>query len=233
MIEPVLLIPGLMCTADLFAPQVEAFSSRRDVMVADHMQGDDMTEIARQILDAAPDRFALAGLSMGVYLSLEIMMLAPQRVTRLALLDGKARPDTPEQLGARHELLEMADAGKFAEITSEVLLPRLVAPGRVDEPALRKIILKMAQDTGEPAFRRQMKSIINRRNYLPELPSITCPTLILTGKLDVITPPACAEEMARQIPLADLVLLPESGHLSTLEDPPQVNEKMLQWLVNA
>lgn len=232
MSEPLLLIPGLMCTADLFAPQVAAFAGERDVIVADHMQADDMTGIARQILDGAPERFALAGLSMGVYLSLEIMMLAPDRVTRLALLDGKARPDTPEQLAARQVLLKMADDGRFMEITSQILLARLVAPGRANEPALRETILHMARDTGEAAFRRQMNAIMNRRDYLPELPAIACPVLILTGELDLITPPECAQEMADWMVAAKLVLLPGCGHLSTLEKPLEVNEQLREWLVN-
>ena len=232
MSEPLLLIPGLMCTPDLFALQVAAFAGERDVMVADHMQADDMTEIARQILDGAPERFALAGLSMGVYLALEIMMLAPDRVTRLALLDGKARRDTPEQLAARHALLKLADDGRFMEITSQLLLPRLVAPGVVNEPVLRETILHMARDTGEAAFRRQMNAIMNRRDYLPELPAIACPVLILTGELDVITPPECAQEMAGRMATAKLVLLPGCGHLSTLENPRGVNVQLREWLVN-
>ena len=230
MAEPLLLIPGLMCTAALFEPQVNAFAGQRRVMVADHGRADDMDTIAGQILADAPDRFALAGLSMGVYLALEIMSIAPDRVTRLALLDGKARTDTAGELAARKALLKMADEGRYLNITYDVLLSRLVAAGRSLEPGLRDTIIEMAKDTGVTVFRRQMAAIINRRSYLSGLPAISCPTLVLTGKLDVITPPECAREVAGQIPGARLELVTGCGHLSTLEAPDAVNAAMATWL---
>ncbi len=228
--EPLLLIPGLMCTAALFKPQVAAFCGSRQVIVADHTGAYDMRAIARQILDSAPDRFALAGLSMGVYLALEIIALAPERVTRLALLDSKARPDTAEQLAARHDLLAMADDGYYLDITCDVLLSRLVAAGRSSETVLRDVIVQMAMDTGEAVFRRQMTAIINRPGYLAGLQAISCPTLVLTGQLDVITPPDCALEMAVLTPHANLHIIPRCGHLSTLEAPDTVNAAMQRWL---
>ena len=228
--EPLLLIPGLMCTAALFEPQVKAFSDDRQIIVADHTGADDMHSIACQVLAEAPDRFALAGLSMGVYLALEIMSAAPDRVARLALLDGKARPDTADQLAARHALLKMADEGRYLNITYDVLLSRLVAAGRSLEPELRDTIVQMATDTGVAVFRRQMAAIINRRSYLADLRNISCPTLVLTGQVDEITPPECAREMAEHIPHARLELISGCGHLSTLEAPHEVNAALRHWL---
>lgn len=228
--EPLLLIPGLMCTRDLFTPQIRAFSGDRDVIVADHAGADTMQSIAGQILADAPDRFALAGLSMGVYLALEIMSAAPQRVSRLALLDGKARLDTDAELAARHALLKMADEGRYLSITLDVLLVRLVAAGRALEPALRDTIVQMARNTGVAVFRRQMAAIINRPGYLHGLADISCPALVLTGREDVITPPEYAREMAHHIPHARLELVSGCGHLSTLEAPDAVNDAMHHWL---
>jgi len=230
MAEPLLLIPGLMCTAALFEPQVKAFSDKHQIVVTDHGGAQDMHTIASQILAEAPDRFALVGLSMGVYLALEIVSVAPDRVTRLALLDGKARTDTAGELAARRALLKMADEGRYLNITYDVLLSRLVAAGRSLEPGLRDTIIQMATDTGVTVFRRQMAAIINRRSYLSGLPAISCPTLVLTGKLDVITPPECAREVAGQIPRARLELVAGCGHLSTLEAPDAVNAAMATWL---
>ena len=228
--EPLLLIPGLMCTAALFGPQIEALSGGREVLVADHMRASTMPGIARQILDDAPERFALAGLSMGVYLSLEIMHQAPQRVTRLALLDGKAAPDTPEITALRRRQLQMADAGRFLDITTEMLAPRLVAEHRAGDVELFQIIVQMAEDTGEAAYRRQMAAIMTRDDYRPMLAGIEVPTLVLTGALDVITPPEFAMEMAGKIGNSKLVILPGSGHLSTLEVPFDVNGQLRGWL---
>lgn len=228
--EPLLLIPGLMCTRDLFTPQIKAFSGDREIIVADHTGADSMQSIAGRILADAPDRFALAGLSMGVYLALEIMSAAPERVSRLALLDGKARLDTDAELATRHALLEMADEGRYLNITLDVLLTRLVAAGRALEPDLRETIVKMARDTGVAVFRRQMAAIINRRGYLAGLVDISCPALILTGCEDVITPPEYAREMAHYIPHARLELVSGCGHLSTLEAPDAVNAALEHWL---
>ncbi len=228
--EPLLLIPGLMCTSDLFKPQIAAFSGDRQVVVADHTGADDMRSIAEQILSNAPERFALAGLSMGVYLALEIMSVAPQRVARLALLDGKARLDTTEELAARRALLKMADDGHYLNITLDVLLTRLVAGSRALEPDLRDTIVKMATYTGVAVFRRQMAAIINRPDYLPRLQDISCQTLVLTGCEDVITPPEYARELADRISDARLELIAGSGHLATLEAPDAVNAALRQWL---
>ncbi len=228
--DPLLLIPGLMCTSELFAPQISAFAADRQVIVADHTGADDMRSIANQILAEAPDRFALAGLSMGVYLALEIISVAPDRVSRLALLDGKARLDTADELASRQVLLKMADDGHYLNITLDILLNRLVAAGRAVEPRLRATIVQMATDTGVAVFRRQMAAIISRPDYLAGLPDISCPALVLTGCEDVITPQDYAREMADRIPHARLELIAGCGHLATLEVPEEVNAALRQWL---
>src|SRR5512135_1268766 len=97
---PVVLVPGLTCTARLYVDQIPTLWQFGSVTVADHRRDDSMANIARRILAAAPPRFALAGLSMGGFIAFEIMRQAPERVTRLALLNTQARPDTPEA-GAR------------------------------------------------------------------------------------------------------------------------------------
>src|SRR5215213_3598245 len=115
--EPLVLLPGLLCDQRLFAPQLPALASLRQVLIPDLTQDDSIEGMARRVLDAAPDRFALAGLSMGGYVALEIMRLAPGRVSRLALLDTRARSDTPEETARRRGLLELSAEGEFRGVT--------------------------------------------------------------------------------------------------------------------
>src|SRR5690606_34368158 len=149
-------------------------------------------------------RFALVGLSMGGYVALEILRQAPSRVAKLALLDTTARPDLPEQTENRRRLVEVARGGRFAEIP-DVLYPKLVAPAREQDAALGAIVRTMAEETGADAFARQQAAISTRPDSRPSLATIRCPTLVLVGAEDALTPPDRAREMAEAIPGARLV----------------------------
>lgn len=229
MAETLVLIPGLACTARLFEPQIEALSTDRAIVVADHMRDDSIPEIAGRILREAPGRFALAGLSMGGYIAMEVMRQAPERVERLALLDTSARPDTPEASQDRRRLIALAEAGRFDEIHS-ALWPRLVHPDHRSDRALQDIVIGMMRDTGAEAYMRQQRAIMARPDSRPSLSGIEIPTLVLVGEGDAITPPAIAREMADLIEWASLVVVPEAGHLSTLEQPERVIQAMQLWL---
>lgn len=227
--EPLLLIPGLNCTEALYQPQIDVFSPERQVLVADHRQDDRVEAIADRILASAPARFALAGLSMGGYIALAMLRQAPERITRLALLDTTARPDTEEGIARRHQLMAMARGGQWAGV-HEALWPRLVHPQRHHDKALETIVKGMMEDTGIDAFCRQQEAILNRCDSRPFLSAISCPTLVLVGAEDVITPVEVAEEMAASIPHAVLEIVPQTGHLATLEAPITVNAALAKWL---
>jgi pimeloyl-ACP methyl ester carboxylesterase len=226
---PILLIPGLGCTARLYAEQLPALWTFGPVTVADHRRADSMDAIARQILDAAPPRFALAGLSMGGYIALAIMRIASERVVRLALLDTGARSDTLEASEKRKASIALAKAGKLDEINA-MLWPVLVHKDRQGDAALRKIAGDMTLAAGAEAFIRQQTAIMTRPDSRPGLPAITCPTLILVGDGDQLTPPALSEEMASLIPGSRLVVVPDCGHLSTLERPEMVTQALVEWI---
>lgn len=226
---PILLIPGLGCTPRLYAEQLPALWTFGPVTVADHRRADSMDAIARQILDTAPPRFALAGLSMGGYIALAIMRIAPERVVRLALLDTGARSDTPEASERRKAAIALAKAGKLDEINA-MLWPVLVHKNRQGDAALKKIAGDMTLAAGAEAFVRQQTAIMTRPDSRPGLPAITCPTLILVGDGDQLTPPALSEEMASLIPGSRLVVVPDCGHLSTLERPEAVTQALVAWM---
>lgn len=190
-----------------------------------------MSEMAHAVLGAAPSagRFALAGLSMGGYVALEIMRVAPERVAGLALLDTSARSDTPEQTAARRELIELSRRGRFEEVPRR-LLPIEVHPERLDDERLVSIVLGMADAVGPEAFVRQEEAIIGRPDSRGDLPNIACPTLALCGREDALTPLHLHEEMASLIPNSRLRTIEECGHLSTLERPTEVSETLRDWL---
>jgi len=188
-----------------------------------------MDVIAKRILAVAPPRFALAGLSMGGYIAYAILRAAPERVTRLALLDTGARADLPEQSERRKAQIELARSGRFAEIP-ETLWPLFVHKDRQGDAALKKNILQMAEETGAEAFIRQQTAIMSRPDSRADLPKIKCPTLVLVGEGDQLTPPKLSEEIAGAIPNSRLVVVPGSGHLSTLERPDAVNKALVEWM---
>jgi pimeloyl-ACP methyl ester carboxylesterase len=229
MTEPVVLIPGLLCSPALFAHQVNALGGGRTVLVADHTRSDRMETIAADILAAAPPRFALAGLSMGGYIAMAIARAAPERITRIAFLDTSARADPPEREADRRRLIDMARA-KGAREVQKVLLPRLVHPGRLADSGLVETILQMADDTGVEAFARQQEAIIARSDSRASLAAIKVPALVLVGEQDLQTPPDVAREIADATPDAELVVIPHCGHLSTMERPDEVNAALEAWL---
>lgn len=226
---PLLLVPGLTCSARLYAPQIPVLWPHGPVMVADHRHDDTIDAVAGRILDNAPPRFALAGLSMGGYIAFAMMRLAPERVTRLALLDTSARADTPEQTAARNAQIAITRAGRFAEIP-EMSMPRYVHPNRQNDSAVTGTVRRMAEETGPEAFIRQLKAIMSRPDSRPMLSAIRCPTLVLVGDADAATPPDLAREIAAGIAGATLVVVPDCAHLSTLEQPEAVNAALVAWL---
>lgn len=228
---PLVLVPGLLCDDRLWQPQAEHLADVADPVLADVIGDGSMSEMARSVLETAPlaGRFALAGLSMGDYVALEVMRVASDRIACLALLDTSARADTPEQTAARRELIELAQNGRFDEVPRR-LLPMELYPGRLDDEWLTSMVFGMAHAVGPEAFVRQEETIIGRPDSRRDLPSISCPTLVLCGREDALTPLPLHEEMASLIPGSRLCVIEECGHLSTLERPEAVTAAMREWL---
>ena len=226
---PVVLIPGLLASARMYAAQVPQLWRAGPVMIADHTRDDSMSGIARRILSAAPARFALAGLSMGGYIAFEVLRQAPQRIAKVALLDTSARADAPEQTAMRRAQMTLASQGRLAEVV-EQQFPRLVQRARRADVELRQLFDLMAQEVGAAGFIRQQTAILGRADSRATLGSIRCPTLVLVGEGDELTPPELAAEIAAGIPGARLTTVPQCGHMSTLEQPDEVTRALLEWL---
>lgn len=228
---PVLFIPGLADSPRLYQAQLPQLYRLGPVMVADHTRDESIAGIATRILTHAPPRFALVGLSMGGYTALEIMRRAPERVLSLALLDTSARPDTGEGTERRLTAIAAAERGEYRAIT-ENLFPNLVHPSRAQDEALKRAYVDMHLSVGAEAFVRQQRAIIGRIDSRPSLAAIRCPTLVLVGDADKITPPEHAEELAQGIPGAELRVLDTCGHLSALEQPDAVSDALLAHLTH-
>jgi len=213
----------------MYAGQIPHLWRAGPVTIADHTRDDSMSAIAQRILSAAPARFALVGLSMGGYIAFEILRQAPQRIARVALLDTSARADAPEQSAMRRAQMTLASQGRLAEVV-EQQFPRLVHRAHRDDAALREVFTLMAAEVGPAAFIRQQTAVMGRSDSRPMLGGIRCPALVLVGADDEITPPERAAEIAAGIAGAHLVTIPQSGHVSALEQPEEVTRALLEWL---
>ena len=228
MFQPIVFLPGLICDARLWRDIIDGFADTMAPMVADLRLDETIAAMASRTLAAAPPRFALAGLSMGGYVALEIMRQAPERVTHLALFDTSARPDNEERRETRRKGIEMIAQGKFIGV-SRGLLGSLVAPHHLGTP-LAEEVQAMSERVGGTVYIRQQKAIMDRVDSRPHLAAIDVPTLVGVGALDKMTPPELAEEMAAHIRGAKLVTFPDAAHLPTMENPAPVVDAMQNWL---
>jgi pimeloyl-ACP methyl ester carboxylesterase len=226
--QPVVFLPGLICDQRLWRDVIDGLADSIAPMVADLRLDESIAAMAARTLAAAPPRFALAGLSMGGYVALEVMRQAPERVTHLALFDTSARADTEERRQTRRKGIEMIGQGKFIGV-SRGLLGQLVAPHHLGTP-LAEEVQAMSERVGGDVYIRQQRAIMGRIDSLPHLKDIAVPTLVGVGALDKMTPPELAEEMASHIPNAELVQFPDAAHLPTMENPGPVVEAMQGWL---
>jgi pimeloyl-ACP methyl ester carboxylesterase len=224
--ENLLLLPGLLCDSRLWRDQTALLPH---VVIADLTQDDHVDAMAARAVALMPGRFALAGLSMGGYVALAVMRLAPERITRLCLMDTSARPDTEDQSRRRRGLMAMTRGNRFRGVTPR-LLPQLLHPDHLADADLAQAVLDMAERVGRDAFLRQQQAILSRPDSRPMLPGIAIPTTIAVGGQDILTPPELAREMAGLIPDARLEIIDRAGHLPPMEQPAVTNEILRYWL---
>ena len=225
---PLVFLPGLLCDARLWRDQARDLADIADPTIADLTQDSSVGAMAERVLATAPPRFALAALSMGGYVAFEIMRRAPERVTRLALFDTSAAPDSPDRQARRKSSIATLALGRFVGV-SKRMLPQLVASHHVDD-AVGDEVRAMAERVGAQAFLRQQKAILTRPDSRPVLASITVPTLVVVGADDLTTPPDAARAIHDGIAGSTFEILPDCGHLPALEEPRRTTALLREWL---
>jgi pimeloyl-ACP methyl ester carboxylesterase len=227
--DPLVLLPGMMCDARLFAPQMADLSRDHAVMVAPITQGERVEEIASDLLSLLPAKFALAGLSMGGIVAMELLRRAPERITRLALMDTNPLAETPQTAAAYEPMIIGARAGRLEEVLRGFMKPDYLAPGPQRLAVLGQV-LEMGRDLGPEVLVRQVRALQRRRDQQPTLRRCKVPTLILCGAYDTLTPLKRHAFMAELIPYARLEVIAEAGHLPTLEAPEATAAALRAWM---
>lgn len=232
---PLVLLPGLMCDRTVWEPQIASLSDLCDAMCMEwDSSHTSLTVMAEAVLRQAPERFALAGHSMGGRVAFEVYRLAPERVSRIAVMNTGVAPlpegeaGTQEEQG-RRRLLGIARE-KGMRVMAAEWLQGMLPPERQADRDLVENILAMFERKSASLFEIQMLGLLGRPDARPLLPSIGCKALVLTGQQDLWSPPVRHEEIAAAIPNAQLVLVPSCGHMSTLEQPSAIGSAMRGWL---
>lgn len=227
MILPLVLLPGMMCDQRLFSPQIAALSAHAPYC-ADLSQDDTVQAMAIRILSGAPERFALAGLSMGGIVAMEVLRQAPDRVARLALMDTNPLAELPEVQAARAPQIARAEAGDLARMMRDTFIPRYLA---TPDAGIEQTCLDMADALGPEVFARQSRALRDRPDQCDTLRGYTGPALILTGAEDQLCPRDRHALMHQFMPHATYRVIERAGHLPTLERPDQTTEALRQWLI--
>ena len=223
------LIPGVLCDRRLWAHQIDALQRDAEISVADITRQTSLAAMAADVLDDAPARFCLAGFSLGSQVAMQIMQTAPERVERLALLSatpGGVLPATAVTLG--HALTSIEQGG-FEEYLKAAFLAYF-SPQDALDPALKRTFLEMAHSVGQEAGLRQIRVLLTIHAFT-KLDHIRCPTVLIGGKEDHRTTPEAHGALAQQIAGSRLVLIENSGHFTTLEQPQAVTAALQSWLM--
>jgi pimeloyl-ACP methyl ester carboxylesterase len=222
----VVLVPGLLCDAEIWAHQLHAVGVSHKSTIPDLRPTPSIGAAADEILATHEGRFSLAGHSLGARIALEVVRRAPDRIERLALLDTGIHPRGPTEEAKRGALVDLGYREGLAAVAA-VWLPPMLHPAHMH---LLEPLTAMVMRSTPESFARQQKALLERPDAREVLPMIHCPTLVLCGREDQWSPVSQHEELAAAIPGSNLVIVEDCGHMSPVEQPPAVTEALLRWL---
>jgi len=228
-VEPLVLLPGTLCDARVFEPVLQGLPERPTI-VPQLIGAETAQEMADRLLSQLPDRFALAGFSLGGIIALEMIARQPERITRIALLDTTARPDPePNWTVRRNAVARAAQIGIERYVTHKLWSLYVSGDAAADE-VLRALVTAMSATVGLDAFRQQSEMAIHRADSRPRLPEIAVPTLVLCGEDERLCPVDIHREIAQLVPGAALAIIPRAGHFALIEQPAPVAAHLRHWL---
>jgi pimeloyl-ACP methyl ester carboxylesterase len=227
-VTPLVLIPGMMCDARMWGG-IPAALAPREVLHHVPTGADTMAELAARALRRAPPRFALAGLSMGGILAMEMLAQAPERVERLALLDTNPRAELPEVQTRREPQIARALAGGLDRVMRDEMKPNYLAAGP-GKQAVLDLCMTMALDLGPQVFALQSRALRDRSDRQATLAAFEGPALVLMGAEDRLCPRERHDLMHSLMPQSRLVIVDGAGHLPPLEQPVETTAALRRWL---
>jgi len=222
-----LLLPGSLCDQRVFAAQITAFSNKFTIHVCDLSGYSSIDDMARAVLATTTHTFALVGLSMGGLVALRVLELAPQRVSKLALLGCNPRQSASEQIVARTTQIEQVKAEGESALINIIsnLAPRYFPKSQRNNKHL-ELVIDMALKAGHHVLVSHWQAINTRPDLFSSLKEINHKTLILAGEYDALCPPKLQREIAAELPNSELCILPNCGHLCTIEAADAVNREL-------
>ena len=232
MTEPLVLLPGMMCDARLYGPQIEYFSATRPILCAPITAHDSVEALAADVLEYAPPRFALAGLSMGGIVAMEVLRQAPNRISRLALLDTNPKAEVQAIRDRREPQIAKVQDGQLRAVMRDEMKPHYLTDGpRVGQ--ILDLCMAMAETLGPEVFVRQSRALQARPDQQDTLRNAQVATLVLCGEDDALCPLARHTLMHELIPGSNLTIVKGAGHLPTLEQPDATNKALEKWLTQS
>lgn len=226
---PLVFVPGMMCDARLFMPQIVSLSNRHPITIAPITRDSKIEAMAAALLAAAPRRFALVGADMGGMVAMEVLRQAPDRLDRICLIGTTPLPETPVEAADREPMIISAKAGNFQQVLDEALTSDALAPGSARIGILGQL-KSMALDLGPDVFERQCRALQRRKDQQATLRKAKVPVHLVCGAHDALTPVRRHETMADLIPHANLTVLQDAGHVPTLETPEAMAGVLSSWL---